>query len=326
MKAILCKVHGDPETLVLEDVPSHKAGPGQVVVDVKAAGVNFPDTLIIRNLYQFKPPLPFSPGSEIAGVVKEVGDKVGHVKPGDRVVGMAGWGGFAEEIVMDGGRVFPMPPGLDFPLASALTLAYGTTYHALKDRGALKAGETLLVLGAAGGTGLSAVEIGKAMGARVIAATSSDEKCAVCREHGADAVINYAKQDLREALKTLTEGKGPDVVYDPVGGPYAEPALRSLGWRGRYLVIGFTAGDIPKIPLNIPLLKGNSVVGVFWGEFNRREPKAAMTAIGELLGLIQSGKIKPKVTASYPLAKAPQALRDMMERRVTGKVVVLPEA
>lgn len=326
MKAILCKTHGDPETLVLEEVPSPKPTASQVVIDVKAAGVNFPDTLIIRNLYQFKPPLPFSPGSEISGVVKEVGAEVKHVKPGDKVIAMPGWGGFAEEIAVEGGRVFPMPPGIDFPLASALTLAYGTTYHALKDRGALQPGETLLVLGAAGGTGLSAVEIGKALGARVIAATSSDEKCAVCKAHGADATINYAKADLREALKALTEGKGADVVYDPVGGPYAEPALRSLGWRGRYLVIGFTAGDIPKIPLNIPLLKGNAIVGVFWGEFNRREPKAAMAAIDELLGLIKTGKIAPKVTATYPLAKAPQALRDIMERRVTGKVVVLPEA
>src|SRR5437762_8069078 len=249
VKAVLCKQYGPPETLAVEELPSPRAGPGEAVVSVKAASVNFPDVLIIQNKYQFKPPLPFSPGSELAGVVKEVGAGVSSVRPGDKVMAFTTYGAFAEEVKTEAARLLPIPDGMDFESAAAFVLTYGTSDHALRDRGALRAGETLLVLGAAGGVGLAAVEVGKALGARVIACASSDEKLAVCREHGADEMINYATQDLRERIKALTGGAGPDVVYDPVGGPYSEPAFRSIGWRGRLLVVGFAAGEIPKLPL-----------------------------------------------------------------------------
>src|SRR4051794_5128311 len=267
MKAVLCKQYGPPDTLTFEELPSPRAGAGEVVVAVKAASVNFPDVLIIQNKYQFKPPLPFSPGSELAGVVKEVGAGVTNVKAGDKVIAFTTYGAFAEEVKTEAGRLLPLPEGMDFASGAAFLLTYGTSDHALRDRGALKAGETLLVLGAAGGVGLAAIEIGKALGARVIACASSEEKLAVCKAHGADDLINYSTQDLREAVKAATGGKGPDVIYDPVGGIYAEPAFRSIGWRGRYLVIGFANGEIPKLPLNLTLLKGASLVGVFWGEF-----------------------------------------------------------
>ncbi len=248
MRAVLCKTYGPPESLVVEDVPSPVPGPGEVVISVKAAGVNFPDVLIIQNKYQVKPPLPFSPGSEVAGVVKAVGEDVTHAKPGDEVFAFTVYGGFAEEVKTDAKRLLPIPAGMTFPTAAAFGLTYATSDHALRDRGELKAGETLLVLGAAGGVGLAAIEIGKAFGARVIACASTGEKLAVCREHGADATINYATEDLRDRIKTLTDGKGADVIYDPVGGPYTEPALRSIAWRGRLLVVGFAAGDIPEDP------------------------------------------------------------------------------
>jgi len=324
MKAVLCKVYGMPETLVVEEIEPLHPGKGQVVITVKACGVNFPDTLIIQGKYQFKPAPPFSPGSEIAGIVKEVGEGVKGVQVGDRVIAFTGWGGFAEEVVVDAVKLISMPPGLDFPIASAFVLTYGTAHHALKDRAQLQPGETLLVLGAAGGVGLAAVEIGKKMGARVIAAASSDEKLEMCRQHGASEVINYASQDLRERIKELTGGRGIDVVFDPVGGNYTEPALRSMAWKGRFLVVGFAAGDIPRIPLNLTLLKGCSIVGVFWGAFTERESQHNQENLKELLTWLAEGSLKPHISATYPLEQAADALYDMMKRRVLGKVVLVP--
>ncbi len=323
MKAVLCKQHGLPETLVVEDVPSPAPGPKQVVIRVKACGVNFPDTLIIQNLYQFKPPLPFSPGGELAGVVEAVGEDVKHIAVGQPVLAFTGWGGFAEAVLADAKQVVPLPPGLDMAVAAAFMMTYGTSLHALADRAQLRAGETLLVLGAAGGVGLAAVELGKKMGARVIAAASTDEKLAVCREHGADELINYETEDLRERIKALTDGKGVDVVYDPVGGKYAELALRSTAWKGRYLVVGFAAGDIPKIPLNLPLLKGCAIVGVFWGDFAAREPHANMANGMQLFQWLMKGELRPLISQRYPLEKAAEALRALMDRKVTGKIVLV---
>lgn len=325
MKALLCKQYGLPDTLVYEDAPDPVPGPGQVVIDMKAAGVNFPDVLIIQNKYQFKPALPFSPGGEMAGVVSAVGEGVTHVKPGDKVIGSCGHGAFAQKVLVPAARAIPMPADADFESAAAFLLTYGTSYHAVKDRGELKAGETMLVLGAAGGVGLSAIEIGKALGARVIAAASTPEKLAVCKEHGADELINYATEDLRERIKALTNGKGPDVIYDPVGGQYAEPAFRSIGWRGRYLVIGFANGEIPKLPLNLMLLKGASVVGVFWGDFCNREPQNFRKDLGEMFELLKQGKLRPHISARYPLKDGARAIEDMMNRKVMGKVIVYTE-
>ena len=322
MKAVLCKAFGRPESLVVEDIASPTPGPGEVVISVKAASVNFPDVLIIENKYQVKPPLPFSPGSELAGVVKAVGDGVAAFKPGDRVMAITGYGAFAEEVKTEARRLLAIPPGMDFATAAAFGLTYATSEHALVDRGALKAGETLLVLGAAGGVGLAAIEIGKILGARVIACASTDDKLAVCRAHGADDTINYVTDDLRERIKALTSGTGPDVVYDPVGGPYTEPALRSIAWRGRLLVVGFAAGDIPKIPLNLTLLKGCSIVGVFWGEFTRREPERFAEAMQRLDRWYADGKLKPHVSETFPLERAADALTLMASRKVTGKVVL----
>ena len=324
MKAVLCKEWGLPETLVVEDVPSPVAGPGEVLVEVHAAGVNFPDTLIIQKKYQYQPDLPFSPGGEGAGVVKAVGEGVSAWKPGDRVLASSTWGGYAQEIVVKAERAMPIPEGMDFVTASAYVLAYGTSLHALKDRAKLAAGEPLLVLGAAGGVGISAIEIAKAMGARVIACASSEDKLALCRERGADETINYATEDLRECIKALTGGKGPDVIYDPVGGPYTEPAFRSIAWEGRHLVVGFAAGEIPRLPLNLTLLKSASVVGVFWGAFLQRDPAVTRQHLRDLFELYTSGKVKPPITKTYKLEEAAQALRDVMERRVKGKVAILP--
>ena len=323
MKALLCKQYGLPEALVLEDVVSPHAQNDQVVISVKACGVNFPDTLMIQGKYQFKPPFPFSPGGEVAGVVKEIGEEVKHLQVGDNVFAMPGWGGFAEELVVSANRAFKMPPNMDYQVAASLMYTYGTSYHALKDRAELKAGETLLVLGAAGGVGLAAVNLGKIMGAKVIAAASSDEKLALCKEYGADGLINYSKEDLRESLKSLTGG-GVDVVYDPVGGNYTEPALRAMNWKGRYLVVGFAAGQIPSIPLNLSLLKGSSIVGVFWGAFSEREPKANFQNLIELFQFYQKGELKPYIQKTYALEDAPQALYDMLERRAMGKLVIIP--
>jgi NADPH2:quinone reductase len=322
MKAVLCKAYGPPESLVVEEVLAPDPGPGEVVVSVKAASVNFPDVLIIQNKYQFKPQLPFSPGSEVAGVVKTIGDGVTTVTPGDRVMAFTTYGGFAEEVKTEARRLLPLPPGMDFTHAAAFGLTYATSDHALRDRGQLAAGETLLVLGAAGGVGLAAIEIGKALGARVIAAASTEDKLAVCREHGADDSINYAADDLRERIKSLTDGRGVDVVYDPVGGAYTEAALRSLAWRGRLLVVGFAAGEIPKIPLNLTLLKGCSIVGVFWGEFTRREPQRFTESMQQLGHWYADGKLRPHVSHTYPLERAADALTAMANRQVKGKVVL----
>ncbi len=323
MKAVLCKQHGLPNTLVLEDIASPKAGAKQVVITVKACGVNFPDTLIIQNKYQFKPELPFSPGGEVAGIIKEVGEGVSHLNVGDTVIAMTGWGGFAEEVLTDASRVFPVPPVFDFKTAATFAYVFGTSYYALKDRAQLKEGETVLVLGASGGVGLAAVQLAKVMGAKVIAAASTAEKLAVCSQYGADAIVNYTDDNWREQVKTLTDGKGVDVVYDAVGGHYAEPALRSMAWNGRYLVVGFAAGDIPKIPLNLPLLKGCAVVGVFWGEFATRQKKDNQANMMQLFGWLMQGKIKPHISAEYPLEQAAQALNDLLERKATGKVVLV---
>jgi NADPH2:quinone reductase len=323
MKAILCRAYGLPDTLTFEDMPSPTAGPGQVVVEVKACSLNFPDTLTILNMYQFKPPLPFSPGSEASGVVKAVGEGVTQVKPGDRVFTFGSHGGLAEELVADARAIVPIPDQMDFVTGASTLYAYGTSYHALKDRAQLQTGETLLVLGAAGGVGLAAVELAKLMGARVIAAASTDEKLAVCQEKGADHLINYSTQDLRERIKDITQGKGVNVVYDPVGDKWAEPAIRSLAWRGRYLVVGFAGGEIPKIPLNLALLKGSALVGVFWGMFAQKEPTLNMANIQEIATWVIQGKLAPHIYKQYTLAEAPQALTDMMNRKVIGKAVVV---
>lgn len=324
MKAIVCKDWGPPDSLELQDLPDLVPQAGEVVVEVRAAGVNFPDVLTVQGKYQYRPELPFTPGNEFAGTVRAVGEGVSHFKAGDRVIGFARSGAFAEQVRGPADVLMPMPPDMDFDIAAAITLTYGTSHHAVVDRAQLKAGETMLVLGAAGGVGLAAIEIGKALGARVIAAASSAEKLEVCRAHGADVLIDYSKEDLREALKAATGGKGPDVIYDPVGGPYTEPALRSIAWRGRHLVIGFAAGEIPKLPWNLMLLKGASVVGVFWGEFAKREPKANVAAMREMLGWMAEGKLKPLVSQRYALAETAQALNDMADRKVTGKVVIVP--
>jgi NADPH2:quinone reductase len=324
MKAVLCRVYGPPESLAIEEVESPTPGRRQVVVSVRASGVNFPDTLIIQGKYQFKPPLPFSPGGEVSGIVKEVGSGVEHVKVGDRVIASAAFGGFAEEFVADADTLVSMPDDMDFDTASSLVMTYGTCLYALKDRGNLHPGERLLVLGAAGGIGLAAIEIGAILGAEVIAAASTDEKLAVCRQHGAVAGINYSTEDLKERAKELTGGKGVDVVLDPVGGDYAETALRAIAWEGRYLVVGFTAGEIPRIPLNLTLLKGCSIVGVFWGSFAARDPQRNRDNLQELLGWWREGKLKPHIFARYPLDRAADALYDIINRKATGKIVLLP--
>ncbi|HZD21229.1 MAG TPA: NADPH:quinone oxidoreductase family protein [Burkholderiales bacterium] len=322
MKAVLCKQYGPPESLTIEELPSPKAGAGEVVVSVKAASVNFPDVLIIQNKYQFKPPLPFSPGSELAGVIKEVGPGVSGWKAGDRVIAFTTYGAFAEEVKTEATRLLPLPTGMDFVHGAAFLLTYGTSEHALRDRGGLKAGESLLVLGAAGGVGLAAIEIGKALGARVIAGASSEAKLAVCREHGADATINYTSEDLRKRVQALTEARGVDVVYDPVGGAYTEAAFRSLAWRGRLLVVGFAAGEIPKLPLNLPLLKGAAAVGVFWGDFARREPQAFAASVQQLGQWYSEGRLRPHVSQTLPLEKAAEALRLLASREAKGKIVL----
>lgn len=289
MRAVRCNQHGLPDTLTVETLPDLHPEAGEIVIDVKAASVNFPDVLIIQNKYQFKPPLPFTPGAELAGIVREVGADVTRVKPGMRVAAYTAQGAFAQQARARETDCVVLPDDVDLALAAAFTLAYGTSYHALVDRGALKSGETLLVLGAAGGVGVAAIQIGKILGARVIAAASSAEKLAFCREQGADEIIDYRNEDLRERVKALTHGQGPDVIFDPVGGAYAEPAFRSIGWRGRYLVVGFANGEIPKLPLNLALLKGASIVGVFWGDHMRREHAIADTEFATMVDWIKAG-------------------------------------
>lgn len=324
MRALQCKAFGPIDQLSVDEVPDPEVTPGHVVVDVKAAGLNFPDILCVQGLYQFKPETPFTPGQEGAGVVSAVGEGVTHLAVGDRVAFMGLTGAFAEKTVVAAAAVSKIPDAMDFESAAGFTMVYGTTLYALKQRGDLKAGETLLVLGAAGGVGLAAVEVGKAMGARVIAAASSAEKLEVCRAHGADETINYTSEDLKARLKELTGGAGVDVIYDPVGGDFAEPALRGIGWNGRYLVIGFAAGDIPKIPLNLALLKSCQIVGVFWGAWTFKEPKANAANLAELHAMFEAGKLKPRVSATYGLDAAVEGMRDLAERRAIGKIVLTP--
>jgi NADPH2:quinone reductase len=311
-----------PDTLVVEDVPSPALTEGQVLISVKACGVNFPDTLIIQGKYQFKPDLPFSPGGEVSGVIKAVGDGVTNVSVGDRVIAFSTWGGFAEELAVDATRLIKMSDEMDFEKASAFILTYGTSYHALKDRANIQPGETLLVLGASGGVGLAAIQLGKAMGARVIAAASTKEKLDVCAANGADELINYSSEDLRARVKEITQGAGVDVIYDPVGGPLSEKALRDMSWRGRFLVVGFAVGEIPKVPLNLALLKGCSIVGVFWGDFTRREPALNEANNQELMRLFEAGKISPHIHKVYPLTQASEALNELLDKKVSGKVVL----
>ena len=322
MKAVLCKSHGMPDTLVVEDVLSPDLTEGQVLISVKACGVNFPDTLIIQGKYQFKPDLPFSPGGEVSGVIKAVGDGVTNVSVGDRVIAFTTWGGFAEELAVDANRLIKMSDKMDFEKASAFILTYGTSYHALKDRANIQPGETLLVLGASGGVGLAAIQLGKAMGARVIAAASTKDKLDVCAANGADELINYSSEDLRARVKEITQGAGVDVIYDPVGGPLSEKALRDMSWRGRFLVVGFAVGEIPKVPLNLALLKGCSIVGVFWGDFTRREPALNEANNQELMRLFEAGKISPHIHKVYPLTQASEALNELLDKKVSGKVVL----
>ncbi|MCP3983391.1 MAG: NADPH:quinone oxidoreductase family protein [bacterium] len=324
MKAVVCKEFGPPEKLVVEEVPDPKAGPGQLVVDVRAAGVTFPDALIIEDAYQFKAKPPFFPGGEVAGLVREVGEDVQGFAIGDPVIGATGiTGGFAEQALVSAATTRPLPEGIGFAEATGMQYAYGTAHYALKFRGHLQSDETLLVLGAGGNVGLAAVELGKLTGARVIAAASSESKLALCRERGADETIDYATEDLKERTKALTEGRGADVVYDAVGGDYAEAALRATAWNGRFLVIGFTAG-IPRIPLNLTLLKGCQIVGVFFGGMMGREPETRDAIVRDLDQMTASGQLNPYVSKRYSLAEAPQALRDLQERRVLGKVVIEP--
>jgi NADPH:quinone reductase len=322
MHAWLCENPIGVEALTWKELPTPEPKAGEVRVAIRAASLNFPDLLIVQNKYQMKPPLPFVPGSEYAGVVDAVGEGVSHLKVGDPVAAFAGTGGFGTHAVVNAALVMPLPPGFAFDDAAAFILTYGTTHHALLDRAALGAGETVLVLGAAGGVGTAAIQIAKAVGARVIAAASSDEKCALCREIGADATINYSSANIRDELKALTGGKGPDVVYDPVGGDLAEPVFRSIAWRGRYLVVGFAQGGIPALPLNLALLKGASIVGVFWGEFARREPKANAKALGELAQWYAQGKVKPVIDSRLPMHELPAAYARMGSRQVRGKLVM----
>ena len=322
MHAWLCENPIGAEALTWKELPTPEPKAGEVRIAIRAASLNFPDLLIVQNKYQMKPPLPFVPGSEYAGVVEAVGAGVTDLKPGDAVAAFGGTGGFATHACAATSLVMPLPAGFAFDDASAFVLTYGTTHHALLDRAALKAGETLLVLGAAGGVGTAAIQIGKVVGARVIAAASSAEKLDLCKRIGADATINYASGNLREELKTLTGGKGPDVVYDPVGGDLAEPVFRSIAWRGRYLVVGFAQGGIPALPFNLPLLKGASIVGVFWGEFARREPKANAQALAELAKWYAEGKVKPVIDQRLPMRDLMRAFELMGSRKVRGKLVM----
>jgi NADPH2:quinone reductase len=323
MKALVCRAFGSIESLAVEEVPDPPPLAGQVVIGVRACGVNFPDVLIVQGKYQFKPPLPFSPGGEVAGVVEAVGAGVTGLHVGDRVMAIATWGGMAEKLAADATQVLPIPDGVDFVTASCVASAHGTTLYALRDRAKLKAGETMLVLGAAGGLGLAAVQIGKRMGARVIAAASTPEKLETCRKHGADLVVDYTKEDLKARVKALTDGNGVDVVYDPVGGAYTEAAVRALAWEGRLLVLGFTAGEIPKLPLNLVLLKGCQIVGVFWGMSVMRNPEHGRGILKEVLDWLKDGTMKPHVHVRVPLSHALDALRSIEDRSVQGKAVVV---
>ncbi|SFM38795.1 NADPH:quinone oxidoreductase family protein [Marinobacter zhejiangensis] len=322
MRAILCKEYGPAESLVIEEIDSPVVGGRGVKVKVNVAALNFPDTLIIQGKYQLKPTMPFAPGGEMSGEVIDIGDKVTRFKVGDRVAGLTGFGAFAEELVVPEQNLLPVPESMSDEKAAAFSMVYGTSYYALKQRANLQAGETLLVLGASGGVGLAAVELGKAMGAKVIAAASTADKLEVARLAGADELINYTEEPLKDAVKKLTKGKGVDVIYDPVGGDFTEQALRAMAWNGRHLIIGFAAGDIPKIPANLTLLKGCSVVGVFWGAFTQQEPQESARNMMELMGLFEQGKIDPKISESYEFGDYAKALNALSERRAKGKIVL----
>ncbi|WP_406624879.1 NADPH:quinone oxidoreductase family protein [Acidovorax sp. SDU_ACID1] len=323
MHAWLCTHPTGAEALTWTEMPTPTPKAGEVLIEIHAASLNFPDLLIVQNKYQIKPPLPFVPGSEYAGVVQAVGEGVSHLRPGQGVACLTGTGGFATHAIAPAKLCIPLPEDFSHVDAAAFIMTYATSYHALIDRARLQAGETVLVLGAAGGVGTAAIQIAKAAGARVIAAASTDEKCDLCLQVGADAVINYASENLREAVKALSDGKGPDVVYDPVGGDLAEPAFRSIAWRGRYLVIGFASGPIPALPLNLPLLKGASIVGVFWGEFAKREPQANAAMMGELVRWYAQGKIKPVIDRTMPMSQLHGAYAHMASRAVKGKLVLV---
>jgi NADPH:quinone reductase-like Zn-dependent oxidoreductase len=322
MRAILCKEYGPAETLVIEDIPSPEVKGRGVKVRVKAAGLNFPDTLIIEGKYQLKPTMPFSPGGEMSGEVMEVGDKVTRFKPGDRVAGLTGYGAFAEEVIVPVQNILPIPESMSDEKAAAFSMVYGTSYYALKQRANIQRGETLLVLGASGGVGLATIELGKAMGAKVIAAASTAEKLAIAKEAGADELINYTEEPLKDAVKKLTNSKGVDVIYDPVGGDFTEQALRAMAWNGRHLIIGFAAGDIPQIPANLTLLKGCSVVGVFWGSFTQREPENSAKNMMELLQMFAEGKINPRISQVFEFEDYAKALGALTGRTATGKIVL----
>jgi NADPH:quinone reductase len=324
MKALLCTRYGTPDDLTLADIPEPVPGPGEVVVRVEAAALNFFDTLIIANKYQTKPPLPFSPAAECAGTVEALGVGVTQIAVGDRVMAYTGYGAARERIAISADRVIKIPGKLGVDRAAGLCVTYGTTLHALKDRAGLKAGETLAVLGASGGAGLAAVELGKLMRARVIACASSAEKIAFARKHGADDGIDYGSEDLKDALRRVTQGRGADVIYDPVGGAYAEAALRSIAWKGRFLVVGFAAGEIPKLPLNLVLLKGCDVLGVFWGSWIERDPGGHRANTEQLLAWCAEGRLSSHVHAVYPLSEAPAALKAIAARQVMGKVILRP--
>ena len=322
MKAIVCNQFGLPDTLEYLDITAPEPEEGEILISVKACSVNFPDTLIIQGKYQFKPEFPFSPGSDVAGIVENVGKNVTHLKAGDEVVGFIPFGGFAEKAIVKAKDCFPKPKGMPMVNAAAFLLAYGTSYHALKDRANLQKGETVLILGASGGVGLTALELAKLMGAKVIAAASTEEKLELCKQFGADEVINYTKESLKDKVKEITNGKGVDVIYDPVGGCFSELALRAIAWKGRHLVIGFANGEIPKIPINLTLLKGASIVGVFWGAFAQKQPKESLDNIKQLLTWFAKGELKPHIDKTYALENVPKALEDMMERKTKGKIVI----
>lgn len=323
MKAVLCKTLGPARDLVLEDATSPVPKKNEILLDVHAAGVNFPDTLIIEGKYQFQPPLPFSPGGEAAGVISAMGEKAGSFKVGDRVMALTGWGAFAEQVAVPFYNVMPIPEHMDFATAAAFGMTYGTSMHALKQRGQLQPGETLLVLGASGGVGLAAVEIGKAMGARVIAAASSAEKLAIAKAAGADELIDYSQASLKDEIKRLTGGQGADVIYDPVGGELFDQAVRGLAWQGRLLVVGFASGTIPQMAANLVLLKGAAVLGVFWGAFAQRQPEDNAANFRQLFAWHAEGKLKPLVSKTYPLAEAGAAIEALAQRKAVGKLVVL---
>jgi NADPH2:quinone reductase len=323
MHAWLCENPVGVDALTWKEMPTPQPKAGEVLIEIKAASLNFPDLLIVQNKYQMKPALPFVPGSEYAGIVQAVGDGVTHLKAGQHVACLSGTGGFATHTLAPAALCLPLPPGFPFVDAAAFIMIYATSYHALRDRAQLKPDETVLVLGAAGGVGTAAIQIAKACGARVIAAASTDEKCALCTSIGADATINYTTENLRETVKALTAGKGPDVVYDPVGGDFTEPAFRSIAWRGRYLVVGFASGPIPALPLNLALLKGASIVGVFWGDFAKREPEANAAMMMELAQWYGQGKIKPVIDRTLPMAELKAAYAHMGSRGVKGKLVMV---